>query len=153
MKRRPPRSTRTDTLFPYTTLFRSPMGFYPVSMLVAEARRSGVEVRAVDVQHSRWDCHLERDAQGRAAIRLGLRLVRGFNIEAGHRIVPARLQEAFVNIDDLSRRAPLDARELERLACADALQALAGPQFHARCPTRGPSRPAGVPPTSDPTLQ
>src|SRR3546814_11200406 len=24
MKRRPPRSTRTDTLFPYTTLFRSP---------------------------------------------------------------------------------------------------------------------------------
>src|SRR3546814_14015846 len=25
MKRRPPRSTRTDTLFPYTTLFRSPV--------------------------------------------------------------------------------------------------------------------------------
>src|SRR3546814_1134669 len=27
MIRRPPRSTRTDTLFPYTTLFRSPVGF------------------------------------------------------------------------------------------------------------------------------
>src|SRR3546814_15861645 len=26
MVRRPPRSTRTDTLFPYTTLFRSPLG-------------------------------------------------------------------------------------------------------------------------------
>src|SRR3546814_10080555 len=26
MKRRPPRSTRTDTLFPYTTLFRSGVG-------------------------------------------------------------------------------------------------------------------------------
>src|SRR3546814_3585175 len=26
MIRRPPRSTRTDTLFPYTTLFRSPAG-------------------------------------------------------------------------------------------------------------------------------
>src|SRR3546814_14886533 len=25
MLRRPPRSTRTDTLFPYTTLFRSPL--------------------------------------------------------------------------------------------------------------------------------
>src|SRR3546814_10337560 len=25
MSRRPPRSTRTDTLFPYTTLFRSPL--------------------------------------------------------------------------------------------------------------------------------
>src|SRR3546814_15017207 len=27
MIRRPPRSTRTDTLFPYTTLFRSAFGF------------------------------------------------------------------------------------------------------------------------------
>src|SRR3546814_16154660 len=27
MIRRPPRSTRTDTLFPYTTLFRSPVQF------------------------------------------------------------------------------------------------------------------------------
>src|SRR3546814_13890623 len=34
MIRRPPRSTRTDTLFPYTTLFRShptPPGFAPLS--------------------------------------------------------------------------------------------------------------------------
>src|SRR3546814_20213801 len=30
MIRRPPRSTRTDTLFPYTTLFRSPRGFRAV---------------------------------------------------------------------------------------------------------------------------
>src|SRR3546814_12193492 len=29
MIRRPPRSTRTDTLFPYTTLFRSNEGFQP----------------------------------------------------------------------------------------------------------------------------
>src|SRR3546814_1808162 len=29
MIRRPPRSTRTDTLFPYTTLFRSPCGSEP----------------------------------------------------------------------------------------------------------------------------
>src|SRR3546814_10186900 len=32
MIRRPPRSTRTDTLFPYTTLFRSPVDpIHPVS--------------------------------------------------------------------------------------------------------------------------
>src|SRR3546814_13257864 len=30
MIRRPPRSTRTDTLFPYTTLFRSPRSPLPV---------------------------------------------------------------------------------------------------------------------------
>src|SRR3546814_1796231 len=33
MIRRPPRSTRTDTLFPYTTLFRSPCR--PATALVA----------------------------------------------------------------------------------------------------------------------
>src|SRR3546814_4015623 len=31
MIRRPPRSTRTDTLFPYTTLFRSRQGSWPRS--------------------------------------------------------------------------------------------------------------------------
>src|SRR3546814_8588812 len=30
MIRRPPRSTRTDTLFPYTTLFRSPKPIDPI---------------------------------------------------------------------------------------------------------------------------
>src|SRR3546814_8646029 len=33
MIRRPPRSTRTDTLFPYTTLFRSRMGFAGTTIL------------------------------------------------------------------------------------------------------------------------
>src|SRR3546814_10470525 len=31
MRRRPPRSTRTDTLFPYTTLFRSPPAVTPTT--------------------------------------------------------------------------------------------------------------------------
>src|SRR3546814_3398306 len=35
--RRPPRSTRTDTLFPYTTLVRSPLGFYRRSAFVVDA--------------------------------------------------------------------------------------------------------------------
>src|SRR3546814_5199974 len=37
MIRRPPRSTRTDTLFPYTTLFRSPTGIKWQTVLDAEA--------------------------------------------------------------------------------------------------------------------
>src|SRR3546814_20363498 len=32
MIRRPPRSTRTDTLFPYTTLFRSVAGAHPAQL-------------------------------------------------------------------------------------------------------------------------
>src|SRR3546814_505155 len=41
MIRRPPRSTRTDTLFPYTTLFRSPrvLRLLPVWQTCGAARR------------------------------------------------------------------------------------------------------------------
>src|SRR3546814_2908223 len=44
MIRRPPRSTRTDTLFPYTTLFRSPMVAFlvdgkPVALLQEQPAR------------------------------------------------------------------------------------------------------------------
>src|SRR3546814_5949878 len=43
MIRRPPRSTRTDTLFPYTTLFRSTIG---LPMPIAEALFNGFEWHA-----------------------------------------------------------------------------------------------------------
>src|SRR5881628_1698304 len=42
MIRRPPRSTRQSTLFPYTTLFRSSQAFHPV--LIQSARWGGVYV-------------------------------------------------------------------------------------------------------------
>src|SRR3546814_19280941 len=38
MIRRPPRSTRTDTLFPYTTLFRSPEALQPVGVRILSDR-------------------------------------------------------------------------------------------------------------------
>src|SRR3546814_12085963 len=40
MIRRPPRSTRTDTLFPYTTLFRSMPDGRPKHYLQGRAKRS-----------------------------------------------------------------------------------------------------------------
>src|SRR3546814_8983697 len=45
MIRRPPRSTRTDTLFPYTTLFRSPS--FP-------RRRESISHPVVWTQRRRW---------------------------------------------------------------------------------------------------
>src|SRR3546814_14686179 len=42
MIRRPPRSTRTDTLFPYTTLFRSPHAAAPVDRLDAQPHRKRI---------------------------------------------------------------------------------------------------------------
>src|SRR3546814_9127320 len=44
MIRRPPRSTRTDTLFPYTTLFRSCLRYFPLMPQIA-ARTTGEMIR------------------------------------------------------------------------------------------------------------
>src|SRR3546814_2995852 len=49
MIRRPPRSTRTDTLFPYTTLFRSPPQPTPPAFQKAPARSGKIAMlRSVD---------------------------------------------------------------------------------------------------------
>src|SRR3546814_15195675 len=40
MQRRPPRATRTDTLFPYTTLFRSVLAVLPVERDAREIDRA-----------------------------------------------------------------------------------------------------------------
>src|SRR3546814_5215470 len=47
MNRRPPRSTRTDTLFPYTTLFRSPQARRHAAAAARRAR--GKEPRSTDM--------------------------------------------------------------------------------------------------------
>src|SRR3546814_13408487 len=45
MSRRPPRSTRTDTLFPYTTLFRSGRSLEPqIELLALELDQFGREL-------------------------------------------------------------------------------------------------------------
>jgi len=104
-----------------------PMGFYSPSQLVQDAKRHGIEVRAIDVRHSDRDCTLEPDPSSRQpAVRLGLRLVKGFNENAARRLMAARTHAPFSGLDDLALRAALDPQELQCLARADALIGLAG---------------------------
>jgi error-prone DNA polymerase len=104
-----------------------PMGFYAPAQLVQDARRHKVVVRPVDVQASGWDASLEFDAASeRPAVRLGLREIKGFPMEAAERIEAARAVHRFDGIDDLAHRAALSRRELDLLAGADALRGLAG---------------------------
>src|SRR3546814_1466941 len=53
MMRRPPRSTRTDTLFPYTTLFRSPGGLF---LRIAEGDDTADACGVVAVAAARCRC-------------------------------------------------------------------------------------------------
>ena len=115
-----------------------PMGFYTPSQLVQDAQRHGIEVRAVDVTCSDWDCTLEANTQrhdavkfpdirsGQPAIRLGLRLVSGLGKDIADSILAARQQAPFSSAQDLALRARLGTLHINALAAADALAPLAG---------------------------
>ncbi len=127
-----------------------PLGFYSSSQLIQDAQRHDVEVRAIDVTISAWDAVLEEkedratfetrfereveDAKPRVqpAVRLGFNCIKSFNLPAAIRLVAARKQQPFSSVDDLGRRAALSAIELDALAAADALTAIAGHRRQAR---------------------
>lgn len=102
-----------------------PMGFYAPAQLVRDARNHGIEVRPVDINHSRWDCTLEPSGSSRMfAVRLGFRMVRGLANMDGAMIPLARQERSFSSIEDLRRRAGISVTALERLADADAYGSL-----------------------------
>ena len=117
-----------------------PMGFYAAPQLVRDARAHGVAVRPVDITTSDWDSTLEPQAPHEAvpacaeraipsdqcAVRLGLNRVSGLGEDEGRRIMAARAQAPFANVEDLARRAELDSHSMQCLAASDALSGLAG---------------------------
>ncbi|MHA6492779.1 error-prone DNA polymerase [Pseudomonas borbori] len=114
-----------------------PMGFYSPDQLLQDARRHQISTRPVDVRYSVWDCTLEPDDGEQPAIRLGLRMVRGFSEENARRIELARQTQPFADVADLCMRAGLDGRARALLADGGALQGLAGHRYHARWEVAG----------------
>ncbi len=96
-----------------------PMGFYAPSQLVQDAKKHDVEVRAIDVNRSDWDCRIEQ-----AAVRLGFRLIQGLPITTAETISACRNSGLFRSMDDFLRRTKLPQAQVELLAEADALASL-----------------------------
>jgi error-prone DNA polymerase len=114
-----------------------PMGFYAPAQIVRDAREHGVEVRAVCINDSRWDCTLEEQAGKWLSLRLGLRMVRGLANEHAARIVAARGDEPFVSIEDVWRRSGVPLAALERIAEADGFASLGADRRQALWQVRG----------------
>jgi len=136
-----------------------PMGFYAPAQLVRDAREHGVQVLPVDVQRSQWDTVLEPPGEGDAPpaaapsaatppaarsvaplhpvppglhpVRLGFSRISGLAQDAAERLVAARTGAPFASVEDLARRAGLDAHALTLLAQADALRPLTGHRHQA----------------------
>src|SRR3546814_3628303 len=96
MIRRPPRSTRTDTLFPYTPLFRSyrqapglapPGEEIPIALIVAEQACGRAEHRVSDVVRGHriaveMHAHLSRrERRFRVVNQLGLRDIVAIDVD------------------------------------------------------------------------
>jgi error-prone DNA polymerase len=127
--------------FTCALLNSQPMGFYSASQLVQDAQRHGVSVRPVDINRSDWDCSLEADDTGAAALRLGLRMVKGLPKEAGERIAAERTSGDYTQVQALLERVGLDRRELGVLASSGALQSLSGDRHRARWDVAGAEKP------------
>ncbi|WP_165185428.1 error-prone DNA polymerase [Paraburkholderia dioscoreae] len=60
------------------------------------------------------------------AVRIGMHLIKGLAQGVAERIMAARNDAQFTDVDDLARRAALTRRDLEALAAANALVSIAG---------------------------
>jgi error-prone DNA polymerase len=117
-----------------------PMGFYAPAQLVRDARFHGVTVLPVDVQTSLAECSLVPPSESDNPlttkhalwpVRLGLNQVAGLSQGAGLRIMQARQQQGFMQLDDLVQRAELSTQDMQALAAANALQGLVGHRHQA----------------------
>src|SRR3546814_15396763 len=121
MIRRPPRSTRTDTLFPYTTLFRSSCAFWRDCALrnrgirrhqhgAAGAGHFGAAVgRGADCQCARLSGELARRS-GMRAMRFGLTVMALVALLGGCKVDTTR---------DGSDRRGAEGEEMGKPACRE----------------------------------
>jgi error-prone DNA polymerase len=102
-------------------LNNQPMGFYSSATLLRDAKRRGIRMKPVCLQHSEWLCTLESVSE----IRLGLNQVQGLRRPNVARLLAERSRRPFSSTDDLARRSGLTKEELRILASVGAMNSWA----------------------------
>lgn len=101
-----------------------PMGFYSPAVLIADAERHGVAVLSPDIVASGYDHRMERLPDGRWAVRLGLRLVRGIGAGERGQVEAARAGGPYADLRDAVWRLGLRQDALVNLAAVGAFAPL-----------------------------
>ena len=106
----------------YAGLLNSyPMGFYPPSTLIHDARRHGLKVLPPCMRDGDWECTAEPiDNPDRPALRIGWRHIRGLGEKSLEALKTARGWDRFSSIDDVIQRAKLKRTDALQLARAGA---------------------------------
>lgn len=106
-----------------------PMGFYSASQLVQDASKHGVICLPVCINKSEWQhkCVLEK---GKAAIRLGFRIVKGLQIEKIEKLIMHRPLSGYGSVAEL--KTIISNQQLETLASANVFQVFNTDRYNAR---------------------
>jgi error-prone DNA polymerase len=109
----------------YAGLLNSyPMGFYPPSTLIHDARRHGLKVLPPCMRDGDWECTTEpTDNPDRPSLRIGWRHIRGLGEKSLDALKAARGWDRFTSIDDVIQRAKLQRTDALHLARAGAFGA------------------------------
>src|SRR3546814_8712874 len=98
MIRRPPRSTRTDTLFPYTTLFRSLRTGFRNKTLTQQA----AEAKAKDIEGRKQSAQAEISGRQRTLQASQAHVLKQID-DAAQPIITAIMREKGANIAQIGR--------------------------------------------------
>jgi error-prone DNA polymerase len=106
----------------YAGLLNSwPMGFYPPSTLIHDARRHGLKSLPPCMRDGDWECTTEpTENPDRPALRIGWRHIRGLGEKSLEALKAARGWDRFTSIDDVVQRAKLQRGDALQLARAGA---------------------------------
>ena len=106
----------------YAGLLNSyPMGFYPPSTLIHDARRHGLKVLPPCMRDGDWECTTEpTENPDRPALRIGWRHIRGLGEKTLEALKTARGWGRFSSIDDVIERSKLQRTDALQLARAGA---------------------------------
>jgi error-prone DNA polymerase len=108
-----------------------PMGFYPISTLIHDARRHGVEVLPPCLKTGVFECSTVPREGRNPALRIGWKFVRGIGEKVVDRLKAAHELRPFESIADVVERARLDRGESLALAKAGAFSAWSDDRRHA----------------------
>jgi error-prone DNA polymerase len=105
----------------YTAILNhQPMGFYPPYIICSEARRRGISILGPDVNASAADFRTE----GKRAIRVGLKQVRGISRSDLQNIAEERAKSAFQSPLEFMERSRVNRDVMENLIKCGALDSL-----------------------------
>ena len=99
-------------------LSNQPMGYYPPRVLVADARRHGVKILPLDVNHSFANYTVED-----GALRIGFRQLKGMSEEAIASMLSERASDKFTSLRDFVLRADASQLIIENLIKVGAFDA------------------------------